>query len=53
MATYTISPLSAPTRSLNIASSANISNDTQVNIYATSGSNEQLSDGWSLGISFA
>lgn len=39
MATYTISPLSAPTRSLNIASSANIANGTQVNIYATSGSN--------------
>ena len=41
MATYTISPLSAPTRSLNIASSANIANGTQVNIYATSGSNDQ------------
>ena len=41
MATYTISPLSAPTRSLNIASSASITNGTQVNIYATSGSNDQ------------
>lgn len=41
MATYSISPLSAPTRSLNITSSASITNGTQVNIYATSGSNDQ------------
>lgn len=41
MATYTLSPLSAPSRSLNITSSANITNGTQVNIYATSGSNDQ------------
>lgn len=41
MATYVISPLSAPTHSLNIASSANITNGTQVNIYTTSGSNDQ------------
>ena len=41
MATYTLSPLSAPPRSLNIASSASITNGTQVNIYTTSGSNDQ------------
>ena len=41
MATYTLSPLSAPSRSLNIASSASITNGTQVNIYTTSGSNDQ------------